>query len=104
MSDRIDGTLSARPGAAKQVSSANGKSNGKAAAGAGLSGSATDTVRLTDTASALKELETSMASGPEVNQAKIESIKEALASGNYQIDARRVADKFLEVERALGKI
>ena len=103
MSDRIDGTLSTRPGPAGKVGAANGKANGKSAAGAS-SAPAGDTVNLTDTATSLKGLEQSMASGPEVNRARIESIKEALASGTYQIDARRVADKFLEIERALGKI
>ena len=71
MSDRIDGTLSTRPGTTGKVGSANGKSNGKSAAGAGVPAPGGDTLKLTDTAASLKGLEQSMASGPEVNQAKI---------------------------------
>jgi len=63
-----------------------------------------DTLSLTGTAENLRNLSQSMASGPEINQEKVESIKLALANGDYKLDAERVASKFIEIEKALGKL
>ena len=39
-----------------------------------------------------------------VDQQKIDSIKQALLEGKYQVDADKVAEKFIEIEKALGKV
>lgn len=49
----------------------------------------------------LKELEQQIKHLPEVNQAKVEAIKKALASGEYEPDAEVIARKFSEIEKLL---
>jgi len=63
-----------------------------------------DRVKLTDTASSLQQIEKQMASEPAVDPARVAAVKDALSAGDYKIDAERVAEKFIEVERALGKV
>lgn len=38
---------------------------------------------------------------PEVNQSRVDSIKAALANGEYQPDAKIIAQKFAEIEKLL---
>ncbi|MEM7292755.1 MAG: flagellar biosynthesis anti-sigma factor FlgM [Pseudomonadota bacterium] len=82
-----------------------GASTGKAAP-ASDSGTAkpTDKVDLTDAAETLQELEKSLGENAQISSEKVAAIKEALASGQYKIDPDLIAQKFLEVERALGKV
>ena len=49
----------------------------------------------------LNDLNTSITQQPEVNTAKIESIKLALAQGEYQPNAEVIAKKFSEIEKLL---
>lgn len=63
-----------------------------------------DVVSLTGTAENLRSMASQLASEPQVNQEKIAAVKDALASGNYQLDPARIAQKFVEIEKALGKL
>lgn len=76
-------------------------SNNQAVNGVGKAAPTGDSIQLTSTAEALHK---SDSSEPTMNLAKIAEIKDALASGNFRIDAEKVAEKFIEVERALGKV
>ncbi|MFT6373320.1 MAG: flagellar biosynthesis anti-sigma factor FlgM [Gammaproteobacteria bacterium] len=49
----------------------------------------------------LNDLNTSITQQPEVNKTKIESIKLALAQGEYQPNAEVIAKKFSEIEKLL---
>jgi flagellar biosynthesis anti-sigma factor FlgM len=49
----------------------------------------------------LQELNASIRDLPEVNAAKVESIKLALAQGDYQPNAEVIAKKFSEIEKLL---
>jgi negative regulator of flagellin synthesis FlgM len=51
--------------------------------------------------SVLQDLNASIRDLPEVNTAKIESIKLALAQGEYQPNAEVIAKKFSEIEKLL---
>ncbi|MEM7209402.1 MAG: flagellar biosynthesis anti-sigma factor FlgM [Pseudomonadota bacterium] len=82
-------------------SNAAGKSDG--AQGDANTGTA-DAVSLTNTAESLQELERSLAVDAKISSEKVDAIKQALNSGEYKIDPDLIAEKFLEVERALGKI
>ena len=63
-----------------------------------------DVVSLTSTAETLNTLKREMGHTAPVDRQKVEAIKQALASGEYQPDPERVAQKFLEIEKALGKL
>lgn len=87
---------------------ATGKANGAAKSdGSGKSGAtpaAQDAVNLTNAAETIQELEKSLATDASISSDKVEAIKTALNSGEYQINPDLIAEKFLEVERALGKV
>jgi negative regulator of flagellin synthesis FlgM len=62
---------------------------------------ADDQLKLTDSALALQEaarLDTSSA----IDSKRVEQIRQALADGSYQVDAGRIADRMLTLERQLG--
>jgi negative regulator of flagellin synthesis FlgM len=60
-----------------------------------------DHVTLTGSARFLQKLGAAVASAPVVDEAKVATVKQAVQSGSYQVDAGRVADKLLNFERGL---
>ena len=62
---------------------------------------AEDTLNLTDQARQLQDLERTLASLPVVDEARVAELKEAVASGRYEVDADRVAEKLRLLERRL---
>jgi negative regulator of flagellin synthesis FlgM len=62
-----------------------------------------DTVTLTDSARSLQKIEEAVAKAPVVDAAKVDSIKQAVQNGTYQVNAGRVAGKMLQFERGLKK-
>ena len=60
-----------------------------------------DHVTLTTSGRSLQKLSEAIAQAPVVNAAKVSSIKQAVSSGSYAIDASSVADKMLQAERGL---
>ena len=60
-----------------------------------------DHVTLTDSARSLQKIEEAVAKAPVVDAAKVASVKQAVQSGTYKIDAGRVADKLLQFENGL---
>ena len=60
-----------------------------------------DQVTLTSSARSLQRLSDAIAQTPVVNAEKVSSIKHAVSSGSYSIDASRVADKMIQAERGL---
>lgn len=61
-----------------------------------------DQVSLTPTAQQLRGLEQRIAEQPVVDTQKVNSVKEALASGSFEIDPNRIAGKMMSLEKALG--
>lgn len=66
------------------------------------SASGNDAVQLTSTATSLKQIESRLASIPEVDRARVESIRQRVESGSYKVDANRIADRLLRFERDLA--
>ena len=64
---------------------------------------ASDTVSLTGTASQLRALEQQVASLPVVDVQRVESIKQSIANGGFQIDPTRVAEKMIQIESSINK-
>lgn len=75
---------------------ASGQSAGQAASSLGG-----DTISLTDTAARLKSVESRLADLPVVDSERVEGVQRALTSGNYAVDAERVAGKMIAFERQL---
>ena len=65
--------------------------------------STVDTVSITDTSAQLRSIESSLASLPVVDTQRVESIKQAIADGSYQVDSQTIADKLIDFEAILDK-
>ena len=65
--------------------------------------STADTVSLTETSAQLRSIESSLAALPVVDAQRVESIKQAIADGSYQIDSQTVADKLIDFEATLDR-
>lgn len=59
------------------------------------SSSAADTVSLTDTAARLQKLENTIAKLPVVDTQRVESLRSAIASGEYEVNPEGIAEKML---------
>ncbi len=57
-----------------------------------------DSMQISSRGMFLKEIQTELARTPEVRQEKVAEIKEAIDSGNYQVDSRQLARKLLDQE------
>ena len=66
------------------------------------SAAAGDTVSITQSGFRMSKLEEIVQRTPVVDQDRVAAVKEALASGKYEIDNQRIADRMLRLERELG--
>lgn len=105
MPNEISGYKASEPLAPIKGSNSNtvgaDKSQGDVATAAAATAQTGDHVTLTSSARSLQKIEEAVAKVPVVNAAKVASIKQAVQSRTYQVDAGRVADKLLQFERAL---
>jgi negative regulator of flagellin synthesis FlgM len=103
--NKIGGYTATEPRAPIKGSSSNGsvadKSQVEAATAAASIAQTGDHVTLTDSARSLQKIEEAVAKAPVVNADKVASVKHAVQSGTYQVDAGRVAGKLLQFERGL---
>lgn len=61
-----------------------------------------DTVELTSGAKLLERLEKTLAGLPEVNSGRVEAVRTAIESGDYVIDADKIAAALLRSDREIG--
>jgi negative regulator of flagellin synthesis FlgM len=61
-----------------------------------------DTVELTSGAQLLARLEKTLATLPDIDAARVDNVKTAIASGDYVIDAEKIADALLRSDRELS--
>ena len=103
MTAKISAYSAAEPVAPIKGSNSNSavadKAQGEGASAPGAA--AADTVTLTPSARSLQKIEEVIAKTPVVNASKVAAVKQAVQSGNYQVDPGRVADKLLQFERGL---
>lgn len=59
-------------------------------------------VHLTDTASNLKQAETRLKDLPDVDHKRVETLRQRIESGAYEVNAGRLADRLLAFERDLA--
>ena len=60
-----------------------------------------DSVQLTDTAAKLAELQAEVSAADGVDLERVEEIRQQIADGSYEIDADRVADALMTMEKEL---
>lgn len=59
-----------------------------------------DEIQLTPGSVSLRQLET-QSNEPPIDEAKVKSLREAIASGAYQANSSRIAEKMFNLERSL---
>ena len=103
MTEKINGqglrpadTAGTRRSEASKPASSQGQ--GRAAA-ADKSAAASDTVSITQSGLLMSKLEELVQGTPVVDHDRVAAIKDSLASGTYEIDDQRIADKMLRFER-----
>jgi len=84
--------------ASKQVDSPNVEANNTAA-----SNGQSDEVELSSQVQTLQALETKLQAVPDVNIARVETIKKALEEGSFNIDDLVLADKLINSDALLGE-
>lgn len=62
---------------------------------------ATDKVELSNTSSSLQAIEKGFAETPVVDTARVDEIKQAIASGCFKVNADKVADRLLQTVQEL---
>jgi len=73
---------------------------GSAAGGAsGGAGPAADSVHITASGRALAQ---AVQEAPEVDAARVSTLQQSIGSGNYSVDAERIAARMLQLEQDLG--
>lgn len=61
-----------------------------------------DTVNITSQAQQLRQLEADIAGQPVVNRERVEAVRQAINEGRFEVDAQRIADRLISLERALN--
>jgi len=61
-------------------------------------------VSVSSTAALLSRLHRSLDATPAIDQKRVESIRNAIASGTYKVDSDKIAHGLINTERALGKL
>jgi negative regulator of flagellin synthesis FlgM len=103
MTERINGQ-GFRPADAagpRRTDAAKPRSEGGADGSAKSVASPADTVNLTSAGLLMSKLEEVVHNTPVVDAERVRAIKEALASGSYEIDDQAVADNLLRFDREL---
>lgn len=79
------------------------KTVGSAASGSsGNGGPPPDSVHITASGRALAALSQAVQEAPEVDSARVSTLQQAIASGNYSVDAERTAGRMLQLEQDLS--
>ncbi len=103
MSGKISGVTNSQPASAPTSTAgsraASSPAATQAAGPAAGSSSATDSVRITDTASHLITAEQALNAVPVVNRDRVAQVSESLASGTYEVSPERIANQLLQFER-----
>lgn len=88
----LNKTTSSSSGGAKLKPALGTESNAGSKPAASAPG---DNVSLSQEAHALGRVEQAMKKAPEVDEAKVAAIKQAIAEGSYQVNSERIAERML---------
>jgi negative regulator of flagellin synthesis FlgM len=101
MADKINGygrSGDATPARARAVARAERQAAERAADGRKP---AVDDARFTETATSLQQAEARLRAQPDVDAARVESVRRRVQSGEYRVDADRLAARLVRFERGL---
>jgi len=101
MTDKINGQ-GFRPidsGSTRRPAQSSRADTGQPAAGA--SASSADQVNVTSSSLLLSRLEEALQSSPAVDVERVRAVRDAIASGSYEIDPGIIADRIVQLEREL---
>jgi len=62
-----------------------------------------ETVELTSGAQLLSRLDETLSTLPDIDTARVDAVKSAISSGDYEIDAEKIADAVLRADRELDR-
>ncbi len=62
------------------------------------SGSAEGSVKISQQARQLNDIQQTLLDTPEVDQNKVEAIRQSIENGQYEIDSQAIADKIIELD------
>jgi len=62
---------------------------------------ASDTVSLSQESQQVAGLQQQLKDSPAIDQAKVDSIKQEIANGNYPLDANKIAENLINLEQSL---
>ena len=92
-------------GAIRVLSNRAGKPQPTNSAGTQAKGhNAADSVSLTDVAAKLQALEKAVAASSGVDPGRVEALRQAIRSGDYEIDPQQIAEKLLDLEAKLPPV
>ncbi|MBN6150116.1 flagellar biosynthesis anti-sigma factor FlgM [Xanthomonas sp. AmX2] len=63
---------------------------------------AADSLRLTGEASGLQTLQRELSTAPAVDEARVQSVRDALQNGSYKINPDAIASRMLDLDRQLS--
>ncbi len=75
---------------------------GKKSESAQQTDAARDDVKLTNTATNLKRIEARLAEIPDVDQSRVDEVRQRLESDSYEIDPEQLAQKMLRLDQDLS--
>ena len=103
MTDPIRGVLG--PGEPAAIQPAGGTRTGPAATDGGTPGAAaapSDSANVSQTQSLLRTIDATVASVPTVDHDQVTALRNAIATGTYQVNPRQVATQLLASDQALA--
>ena len=100
MSQKIDGNLQV-PQALRSVTTPANKP-GVSTDAAARPVEAADSLRLTGEAANLQAVQRDVAARPAFDEARVQALRESIASGSYKIDAEAIATRMLDLDARLA--
>ena len=94
LNSKTTGSVSSNAGKTQNNANANIKAEGSAA-------SSEDKVSLSQESQQVSGLQQQLKDSPAVDMAKVETIKQEIANGNYPLDAEKIAQNLIKLEHSL---
>lgn len=89
-------------GGSRVVDAVRGGSPAASSTQAGAGSAQADSLSISGSARSLANLQEAIAAAPDVNVGHVERVAKALEAGQYTVNAARIADRMLQLERDLA--